>query len=409
MSEGGAEASDPGDPESPGPAQRVPPEGGAEGERRKGGRPVGRGRPRGAASSAPYGGGTPEPAADPVLVFDGHNDTVLDLLLREGTPRERSFLRRSEEGHVDLPRAREGGLAGGFFSVFVPALEPAPPPAPVPKNASFPPLDPRHAAAFAERMVARLRRLEGESAGALRVVASVRQLEECMQAGGLAAILHFEGAEPLDPSLSSLEDWHERGLRSLGITWSRDNAFGHGVPFRYPSTPDTGPGLTEAGRTLVGRCEQLGILIDLAHLNERGFWDVAELTERPLVVTHAGAHALCPASRNLTDRQLDAVAASGGVVGVVFAAAFLRADGCENADTPVSRIAEHVLYMVERIGAEHVALGSDFDGALIPRTLGGVAGLPHLLDALRAGGLGEADLERIAWRNWPRVLRDWWG
>lgn len=354
-------------------------------------------------------GDAPGAGAAHVPLFDGHNDTVLDLLLREGTPGERSFLRRSDEGHLDLPRAREGGLRGGFFSVFVPALEPPPLMAtPAPKNASFPPLDARHAAAFAERMVERLFRLEEEAAGQLRVVTAAAEVEACMAGGPLAAILHFEGAEPLEPSLRSLPRWHERGLRSLGIAWSRENAFGHGVPFRYPSGPDTGPGLTEAGRRLVRRCEELGILLDLAHLNERGFWDVAALTERPLVVTHAGAHALCPASRNLVDRQLDAVARSDGVVGVVFAAAFLRADGCEDPDTPVERIAQHIVYMIERVGSRHVALGSDFDGALIPHPLGDASGLPRLMDALRAAGVAEPDLERIAWRNWLRVLRSWW-
>lgn len=352
--------------------------------------------------------GRPAPTRADPPVFDGHNDTVLDLLLREGTDGARPFLERSDEGHIDLPRAREGGLAGGFFSVFVPALEPPPPPSRTPKNESFPPLETRHAAAFAERIVERLIGLEAESGGGLSVVRTADQIEASIRGGPLAAILHFEGAEPLDPSLTTLPRWHERGLRSLGLVWSRENAFGHGVPFRYPSTPDTGPGLTVAGRRLVGRCAELGILVDLAHLNERGFWDVAELSVGPLVVTHAGAHALCPSSRNLTDRQLDAVAASGGVVGVVFAAAFLRADGCEDPDTPVDRIAEHALYMISRMGAEHVALGSDFDGALIPAPLGDVTGLPRVLSALRARGVSASDLERIAWRNWLRVVRQWW-
>ncbi len=109
----------------------------------------------------------------------------------------------------------------------------------------------------------------------------------------------------------ALETWYAAGLRSLGPVWSRPNAFGHGVPFISPSSPDTGPGLTEAGRALVGRCAELGILVDLSHLNEAGFWDVAALEPGPLVATHSAAHALCATSRNLTDAQLDAIGESG--------------------------------------------------------------------------------------------------
>jgi membrane dipeptidase len=123
------------------------------------------------------------------------------------------------------------------------------------------------------------------------------------------------------------------GLRSLGIVWSRPNAFGHGVPFKFPSSPDTGPGLTEAGRELVRACNERRILIDLSHLNEKGFWDVAGLSTAPLVATHSNAHSVCPHARNLTDRQLDAIRESGGMVGLNFATAFLRPDGSMNADT----------------------------------------------------------------------------
>jgi membrane dipeptidase len=120
-------------------------------------------------------------------------------------------------------------------------------------------------------------------------------------------------------------------------------------------------------------------------------------------------HALAPASRNLTDAQLDAIGASGGLVGVVYAVNFLRADGEEDADTPLSAIADHVRYVAERIGVEHVGLGSDFDGATIPRELGDAAGLPALLDTLRATGFDEAELRMIAWENWVRVLEQAWG
>jgi membrane dipeptidase len=181
------------------------------------------------------------------------------------------------------------------------------------------------------------------------------------------------------------------------------------VPFISPSTPDTGPGLTEAGRRLVRRCAELGILVDLSHLNEAGFWDVAGLEAGPLVASHSAVHALCPTSRNLTDRQLDAIGASGGLVGIVFACSFLRPDFAHDPDTPLSLIAEHARYVADRIGVEHVALGSDYDGTTIPVELGDAAGTPRLLEVLRtAGGFDDRELSLIAWANWRRVLGAWW-
>jgi membrane dipeptidase len=248
-----------------------------------------------------------------------------------------------------------------------------------------------------------------ERAGALRLARRPGDLDAARADGVLAAVMHLEGAEAIDPGLEALETWHAAGLRSLGPVWSRANAFGHGVPFAFPASPDIGPGLTAAGRALVRRCAELGVAVDLSHLNAAGFWDVARLDGAPLIASHSGVHALCPASRNLTDEQLDAIGASGGLVGIVFAVPFLRADGADDPDTPLSAVVAHVRHVADRLGVEHVALGSDFDGATIPAELADVSGLPRLLDALRADGFGEDELRAIAWENWRRVLERAWG
>ncbi len=154
----------------------------------------------------------------------------------------------------------------------------------------------------------------------------------------LAAILHFEGAENLGPDPGALGTFYEAGLRSLGLVWSRPNAYGHGVTFRFPASPETGPGLTGGGKELIRGCNRFGVLVDLSHLNERGFWDAAALSEAPLVTTHFNAHALCPSARNLTDRQLGAIRDSGSIVGVNFAIAFLREDGRDDEDTPLETV-----------------------------------------------------------------------
>ena len=257
-------------------------------------------------------------------------------------------------------------------------------------------------------MASILFRIEREADGRVRICRTVEDIRHCIETGVLAAVLHIEGAEAIDPEFETLDVLHQAGLRSLGPVWSRPNAFGHGVPFRCPSSPDTGPGLTDLGKELVRACNRLKILIDLSHLNERGFWDVAELSDAPLVATHSNAHALSPHSRNLTDEQLTAIRETHGMVGVNFAVSFLRADGRQDSDTPVEIIVDHVEHMLKQAGEDHVGFGSDFDGAMIPKGLGNAAGLPALVEAMRARGYGEPLIEKLCYRNWLRVLERTW-
>jgi membrane dipeptidase len=320
------------------------------------------------------------------MILDGHNDLVLHRWRGEPTL------------HLDLDAARAAGFSGGFFALYVPSPK-VPEPDETPYVVPLPEAIPQEEAArIAEELFAALCELPVVRA------TSVDDFRE----GQVTAIVHMEGADPLAPDLSDLERWYERGLRSVGLVWSRPNAFAEGVPFRFPSSPDTGAGLTDAGRELVRACNRLGILVDLSHLNEAGFWDVQRLSDAPLVATHSNAHALCPASRNLTDRQLDAVRESGGVVGVNFAVSFLREDGLSDAATPITEIVRHIDYLVERMGIDHVAFGSDFDGATIPDELGGAAGLPKLIAALRDAGYDDAAIAKLTHENWLRVLRATW-
>lgn len=353
---------------------------------------------------------------DTIPVIDGHNDTLLNLHL-PGRNKGRSFFERSNVGHIDLPRAREGNFGGGFFACFAPnrqsdgwteesAITYSESGYEV---AGAPPIDPSYARALAGILAKRLSRLETESGSRLKIVRSAGEIETCLRQGKIAAILHFEGAENLGKDPGLLEESYENGLRSLGLVWSRPNSYAHGVPFKFPSSPDTGPGLTEAGKSLVRECNRLGVLVDLSHLNERGFWDVAGITEAPLVATHSNAHALCPTSRNLTDEQLDAVRDSDGMVGVNFAVSFLREDGKEDVDTPLGSVVRHVDYLAERVGIDRVGFGSDFDGAKVPKDIGDVSGLPNLLAALHDAGYNEAESRKLAHENWIRVLRATWG
>jgi membrane dipeptidase len=348
-------------------------------------------------------------------IFDGHNDALQSIYLPK-TGKARPFFQRNDQGHTDLPRMQVGGYAGGFFAVFVPSGTPDdgfPGADPKSGKAAYdlplpPAIDPAHAQTVTISGMASLFRLEAQSNGKIKVVRSADELSDALRSRVIAMVLHFEGAEAIDPRLDALHVFYQAGLRSLGLAWSRPNVFAQGVPFRFPHSPDTGPGLSEAGRELVKTCNSLGILIDLAHINEKGFWNTAEITEAPLVVTHAGVHALCPATRNLTDKQLDAIGRSGGVVGINFHVGFLREDGLLRPDTPLSAIARHIDYVARRIGIEHVALGSDFDGAVMPAELGDAAGMPKLIEALRTIGYDNDALRKVTHQNWVRVLRETW-
>ena len=365
-------------------------------------------------------------ADDRILIFDGHNDVVSKLLDAEraaarsvGTSgegdRPRSFFERGSDGHIDMPRAQEGGFAGGLFSIYVAADPQAPPPAgPIlgqtdGRNVKFPrPLELTYAQRTSLAQLGLLFRWQRDSEGGLRVVRSVAELRQSMSEGALAAVVHFEGAEAIDPSLDALEVFYAAGLRSLGPVWSRPNDFGEGVPYLFPHSPDTGPGLTDLGKALVRACNQLGIVVDVSHMNEKGFWDIAATSQAPLVATHSNAHALTPSPRNLTDRQLDAIKDSNGIVGVNFYVGFLRADGRGDTDAPISRIVEHFEYLVQRIGVEHVGFGGDLDGAHIPAEVGDVAGLPRVVAALRSAGFDAAALRKLGHENWLRVLAATW-
>ncbi len=352
---------------------------------------------------------------NPTPIFDGHNDVLLRLMHKgEHEAGAKAFLEGSERGHLDLPRAREGGFSGGLFAVFCPPIERSAGVAElmresrydIPLPAGLSPTDAQQAAIA---MIAGLFRIERGSKGAVRVCRSVSDIEKAGEAGGLAAVLHIEGAEPIDADFRMLDILYQAGLRSIGPVWGRSNIFGHGVPFRFPSSPDTGPGLTDAGKALVKVCNELKILIDLSHLNEKGFWDVAKLSDAPLVASHSNAHAVSPHARNLTDDQLAAIRDSDGLVGVNYATSFLRDDGRMIADTPIETIVRHADHLIDKLGVDRVGLGSDFDGAVIPAEMGNVSGLPKLVEAFRAAGYDAETIAKICHDNWLRVLRRTWG
>jgi membrane dipeptidase len=310
---------------------------------------------------------------------------------------------------MDLPRIRQGGMVGGFFAIF------APPDPDYDHDADDLNPPPTGGLAFGSAVASTIGMFDlrdaivTEAKGTVQLCHSVSEMQSAIAAGKLAWITHIEGAEAIASDLSNLDMFFERGLRSIGPVWSRPNVFGEGVPFRFPSSSDTGGGLTEAGRALVKRCNELRIMLDLSHITEKGFWDVAKLSNAPLVATHSNAHALAASSRNLTNEQLLAIGESKGMVGLNYATGFLREDGRWIKDTEPGVMIRHLEHMLQYAGEDCVGLGSDFDGARIPAFIGDVSGVPKLVEAMSNAGFGEDLIEKICWKNWLRVLEKTWG
>ncbi len=348
-------------------------------------------------------------------VFDGHNDILLRLHL-DPANRQAIWVTGEGKGHLDLPRMKAGGFAAGFFAIYVPSPSDPDgadrdaimnnPPYNLPLPATIP-LATAQAVAFAS--AGHLLWMERASGGQFRLCHKVADIEQARADGVIAGIMHMEGAEAIDADLDALHAFYQLGLRSLGPVWSRPTIFGHGVPFKFPGSPDTGPGLTAAGKRLIRECNALRIMVDLSHLNEAGFWDVAGMSDAPLVATHSNAHAVTPSTRNLTDQQLAAIKDSGGMVGLNFATVFLRRDGKRSSDMGWEDVLAHLDHLIEHLGEDHVGLGSDFDGAELPKGIGDVTGLPNLTQAMIDHGYGPDLMQKLTWDNWVRVLQQTWG
>lgn len=339
----------------------------------------------------------------PELVFDGHNDALLRLWRQGGTSAVKNFIEGGDPGHIDLPRARAGKLGGGLCAIYVPSERV------LDSDGNWPTPPRAEALEITTAMAGILARIEDQAEGAFKICRSAEEIRQTMARGAFASVFHIEGAEAIGADLDLLYLLHNAGLRSIGPVWSRPNVFAFGVPFRFPSDPDIGPGLSAHGKELVRHCNKLKIMVDLSHLNDAGFWDVARISDAPLVASHSNAHGICPHSRNVTDRQMDAIRDSGGLIGINFGVAFLNPTGQRDTSLPLSEMVRHIDYIVNRIGIEHVALGSDFDGTTIPDALRDASDLPKLTDALKLGGYQGADLAKITHENWLRVLSTTWG
>lgn len=281
-------------------------------------------------------------------------------------------------GHVDVPRLVEGGFGAQFFGLV-----------------SLPVGQRRGLAQVIDEQIDALERACVQNPGKLEKVRTAAEVRAATARGAVGALLGIEGAHALEGDLDKLDHFARRGVRYLGISHFSANeasfpAYGRGR--------NDAEGLTRFGREVVKRCEDLGVIVDLAHINKKGFMEACAMATKPPIVSHTGVVGVFQHWRNIDDDQLRAVADKGGVVGVIFCPKFLGADG-------LSPVVAHLKHIIDVCGEDAPALGSDWDGFIVPtRELCDAAHLPLLTDALLEAGVKEEVVGKILHTNAMRVL-----
>ncbi|MCL6634176.1 MAG: dipeptidase [Peptococcaceae bacterium] len=307
------------------------------------------------------------------LVLDAHCDTLTAMPGQNRRLGEWSGL-----GQLDLPRLKAGGVKVQFFAAFI---------APEFKKTAL-----KRALELIDLFYSEM---EANPKDAVPV-RSPLEIEQAVASGRIAALLSIEGGEALQGSMGVLRMLHRLGVRSLTLTWNGSNELGHGVG---PGGEGAG-GLTAFGAEVVKEMNRLGMLVDVSHLSEQGFWDVIRISGQPVIASHSNCRALCEHPRNLSDEQIRALAAKGGVMGVTFVPAFLG-----GARPSVKAVLDHIGHAVAVGGVECVGLGSDFDGTgELPAGLADCTKMPFLTEGLLERGYGDAEIKKILGENFLRVI-----
>jgi membrane dipeptidase len=314
--------------------------------------------------------------------LDLHADTLMwsrwlgyDVLAKHEPP----LWRAAFGGHVDLPRMREGGMGGQFFGLVS---------LPVANRMRGP------AQAVGEQIDALVEAM-ARGPDRLRLVRTGEEVEACRRDGAVAALLGIEGAHALEGDIERIEGFARRGVRYLGLLHFSANEAGFPA---YGRGRRDGEGLTPWGFDLVRQCEACDVLVDLAHINRRGFLDACSVANKPPIVSHTGVLGVFEHWRNIDDDQLRAVASKGGVIGVIFHTRYIGGGRLDH-------VVAHLRHIINVVGEDAPALGSDWDGMIVPvPDLVDPRGLPLLTDALLQAGVGERTIGKILRGNVQRVL-----
>jgi membrane dipeptidase len=356
----------------------------------------------------------PQPATRNPQFFDAHCDTVMRIF--DGGL---DFVGGQGRAHIDLPRLLTAGYCVQLFAIFAPASQ-------------YPDRD---LSAFADDIIAEIRGWVEASGDRIRLVTEASHIQElCLREGVVGALLGMEGADPLEGRAENLAHFHQLGLRSLIPAWS-DNAFSG-------TCMGSGGPLTEEGAKLIELAEGLRVMVDVSHLSDAAFDQVCQITGRPFVASHSNCREICPSPRNLTDEQIRALAARGGVMGINLSADFLAPDymvlwdaiarpayaaARQTSDPaekrrirdetqaklvelplpPAEWIARHVRHAMGVGGEDCIGLGGDLDGIItMPVGITGAESYPAVADLLAAAGLTAAQVEKVCWRNMARVYSE---
>jgi len=311
------------------------------------------------------------------IVFDGHCDTILEIMNHK-----RTLGKRASTGHLDIPRMKEGGVDVQFFAVFI-------------EDIYKPDRSLKRTLQLIDCFYKEIEKNQDD----ISLVTNYNQIEEVNSAGKIAAILSIEGGEALEGDLGVLRVLYKLGFRLLTLTWNQRNQIADGI-----GESRTGSGLTKFGLKVIDEMNRLGMLIDVSHLSETGFWDVIKRSKAPIVASHSNCYALCPHLRNLKDEQIKALADKGGVIGITFVPNFLTQ---EKRKTTVGDVVKHIDYLVEKVGVDYIGLGSDFDGTGgLPLGLEGVDKVPNITGELLDRGYKEKDIKKILGENFLRVFKE---
>lgn len=313
----------------------------------------------------------------PYRIIDGHCDTVRLFELKKSNY---DFKRRNATGHLDLPRLQEADVLLQVFALYI--------------EEEYKPVG---SLKRALKLLDLLNRNLDRCRKDIKIIYRRSDLETLEAGKKTGALISIEGGEALEGEPAVLRMLFELGVRGLGLTWNQENQLATGV-----GNGVGGRGLTALGRRVIREMNRLGMIVDLAHINEQGFYDALAVSSKPVVVSHANARSLCNHPRNLSDEQLKSLAAAGGMIGLSYCPDFV-----DETDATVERLLDHFVHVAEVVGVDHLGLGSDFDG--IEKVIPGleeVTAVPALVDRLRLRGFNKEEIEKITAKNFLRVFAE---
>ncbi len=312
-------------------------------------------------------------------IIDGHTDVLLALV-----EQRRKFYEESDRGHVDLPRMKKANLIASFFAIW-PAINQY----------------------YIQKGTRQLLELVEDPRNEALLIRKKEDIEKADKENKIGVIFHIEGIGGFDSEFHLLNILYRTGLRSFGITWSDKNLFGSGSSF-VPNTPEDTRGITAEGRELIAEANKLGIIIDVSHLSDKSFWDVLDVTKKPVIASHSSVRKISPHVRNLSDEMIKALVDNGGMMGINFGNVFLREDCARDADTPLTKVIDHIDHVVNLVGPDHIAFGSDFDGTGVPSEIKDVTGFIALVKELENRGYSDKDINKICHGNYIRIFSKVW-